>query len=180
MKLRSLFLLTISLTILVACGGGSDSGGADIVVYENDGVYVGTQTLSFYDPDGELVASDVISFNMSVFENNVTITDLSFLAQAPISENVFIASSGIFTEVGDQVSCDITIIYNGTIGLGSAQGTIQGNSVCGLNSGVGNILNFPLDGTFESLSAVVASKITLINETKFNLSSIAEVIQDSQ
>lgn len=183
MKIRIYCLLITTMIGLSACGGGNSSSGADAaIIFENDGVYQGSQELTFSAPDGEVLDEDEFSFSMSVFEDNVTISDPSFSAQAPISSGVFIASSGEFNETQDEISCDITIIYNGTIGNGSAQGTVQGNYICTATSGPaeGLVFVFPLDGTFTATRTAGASKVRFLNDIRVDMNIIVNEIRNSQ
>ncbi|MDB4511943.1 hypothetical protein N9060_00630 [Arenicella sp.] len=178
------FLLLIMLTALSACGGGNSSSGSgkSVAMFDDDGEYVGSQSVTLATLGGELIEEFGIDFNMSVFQNEVTISDGSFIAQAQINDGIFIASSGQFALAEEDITCDVSVIYNGTVGMGSAQGTIRGNYQCSYVYGpmAGTDVNFPIVGDFDGVRGSVSSKISLINTSQVNLSSLLKVIRNRQ
>lgn len=157
MKTQFVTLTTFILLSLSACGGNSSSGGP-VIITINDGVYSGFETEIISRSSGEVITSRTYDFTLSIFENVVTIFNPVFSAQAEIFGASFTVNSGEFVQRGDEVTCRITIIYSGVVNNGLALGTLSGNYICGLTSGEGIEITYPVSGSFEATRGASAAK----------------------
>lgn len=152
------FFLFLGMSVLSACGGGSDSGGGGSNV--NDGFYGGIQTITSDDFSGLGLQ---YGFSATITGGNLRITDLqppeSLLlitgisagsTSVPISSGQFSINATI---VGgnDVYDCVGTIIYAGTVAEGTIVGSIDGNYACESDDeDLGAAFNIVLVGSFSA------------------------------
>ena len=175
---KSLTLFVFLLIRLNACGGDSSSGpGSSKARLDNDGVYEGSQDIKIIDTSGTIVDNQKLGFNMSVFQNTVTFFESSFSTNAPIIGDTFSINSIKVSETTSGVTCNGTISYKGDIVAGSVKGSIRGELVC--REGAELPISFVIEGQFDALKDTISSKISIINDTKIDITNVVKKVLSS-